>query len=102
MGARGVVSGLSNAVPEPVLEVLRAAERGQPEAGALAQSRLEEVIRGIAGLPFPLDVAAVMKARGRETGVVKQVLSAATQRRFLAAVRTLKAAMASWGWDAKA
>jgi 4-hydroxy-tetrahydrodipicolinate synthase len=86
LGARGVVSGLANAVPEWVAAVVRAAQRGDAPASLLENRKLHAFAACLAGLEFPLDVAAAMRARGRLTGEFKQVISAPTRARFHEAV----------------
>jgi 4-hydroxy-tetrahydrodipicolinate synthase len=86
LGARGVVSGLANAVPEWVIAVFRAAQKGDHNLAALERRRLQAFAACVTGLDFPLDVAAAMRARGRPTGDFKQALSAPTLARFHQAV----------------
>jgi 4-hydroxy-tetrahydrodipicolinate synthase len=86
LGARGVVSGLANAVPEWVIAVFRAAQKGDPKLAAVERLRLQSLAACVAGLDFPLDVAAAMRARGRPIGDFKPVLSAPTLARFHQAV----------------
>lgn len=85
LGARGVISGLANAVPEWVLGVLRAVQAGNPAAAAAPSALLAGLMERIEGLAFPLDVEVCMAARGRPTGAPKMVLSASTIIRAQAA-----------------
>jgi len=97
LGARGVVSGLCNAVPEPVVAVFRAVRDGRSEASAADQARLAEFAGQLKGLEFALDVAAAMQARGRPTGEFKQVVSAATRTRFAEVVTGCRGLLKAWG-----
>jgi 4-hydroxy-tetrahydrodipicolinate synthase len=98
LGARGVVSGLCNALPEPIVAVFRATREGRPEAAAAEQGRLREFAAELQGIEFALDVAACMQARGRPTGEFKQVVSAATRTRFAEVVGALRGRLAAWGY----
>lgn len=97
LGARGVVSGLCNALPEPVVAVFRAIREGKPQSAAADQQRLQEFAAQLKGVEFALDVAAAMQARGRPTGEFKQVLSPATQSRFAEVVRGCRQLLTAWG-----
>lgn len=95
LGARGVISGLANALPEDVLAVVRAAQRG--DAATAGQARLDEVARRIGPLGFPLDIAAAMTARGRDPGPPKRALSAGTRRRCDETAAGLGELFRGWG-----
>jgi 4-hydroxy-tetrahydrodipicolinate synthase len=97
MGARGAVSGLANAVPELMVAIFRAVKAGNPTAAGNEQKALVELAGMLQGLEFAVDVAAIMKARGRETGVFKQVLSTETLQRFGVVVDRLRQRMAELG-----
>jgi 4-hydroxy-tetrahydrodipicolinate synthase len=79
LGVSGCVSGLSNAVPELVVEALRSAQEQAPN---IASERLAHVGRLIQAVPFPLDVAAIMESRGLPIGSPKSVVSPATRQRY--------------------
>lgn len=85
LGARGVVSGLANAIPEWVVGAWRSVQRGDPPPADTSRA-LADFAAGLAGLEFPVDVAAAMEARGRPIGVLKSILSAATRSRYDAVV----------------
>ncbi|MBL9137110.1 MAG: dihydrodipicolinate synthase family protein [Verrucomicrobiales bacterium] len=93
LGARGAVSGLANAVPELMVAVFRAVQAGNPSGAADQQRALVELAGMLQGLEFAVDVAAMMKARGRETGAFKQVLSPETLQRFDLVVGKLRRRM---------
>jgi dihydrodipicolinate synthase/N-acetylneuraminate lyase len=79
LGVSGCVSGLSNAVPDLILEALESARKGGPN---LAAERMTELGRRIQTVQFPLDVAAAMEARGLPVGCPKAVISSATRSRY--------------------
>lgn len=97
LGARGCVSGLANAVPELVVALYQAAKKGNPKETAVAKSQIEEVVRQMASLAFPLNVAAVMAARGLVIGEPKTPLSASTHALFRQAVDGLRQCYRAWG-----
>ncbi len=93
MGVSGCVSGLSNAVPELVLGALQSAGQGLP---SLATERMAELGRRIQAVPFPLDVSAVMEARGRPVGSPKSIISSATRSRYQQLCSELKDLFREW------
>ncbi len=97
LGARGVVSGLANAIPELVLATLRAVEAGDAPAAAVAAGRVATFAGELAGLQFPLDVAAAMEGRGRPVGVLKPWISTATRARYAEVVAGTRACLAALG-----
>src|SRR5690606_12449547 len=82
MGARGLISGLANAVPEWMAGLFQAALRGDPESTVPDAVKVRELAACVNALPFPLNVAAALEARGRPIGEFKQALSADTLARF--------------------
>jgi dihydrodipicolinate synthase/N-acetylneuraminate lyase len=93
LGVSGCVSGLSNAVPELVLDALESARRGET---SLAAERMAEVGRRIQPVRFPLDVAAAMEARGRPVGHHRSVISNTTQTRNEAVRSQLRELFQEW------
>ncbi|MCK6500212.1 MAG: hypothetical protein L6Q38_12130, partial [Nitrospira sp.] len=72
-------------------------KRGDAAAAAVEQAALVELAGMLSGLEFAVDVAAIMKARGRETGAFKQVLSAETLQRFESVVGRLRQRLQALG-----
>lgn len=97
LGARGVVSGLSNALPEYVLAAYRATRAGDHARAAAETARLQQFAGTLKGLEFALDCGAAMQARGRPTGEFKQFVSDATRRRYAEVVSTGRAMLTGWG-----
>lgn len=96
-GVAGCVSGLSNAVPELVLQALAEA-RQKPDGGKkVAAERMAEIGRRIPVVKFPLDVAALMEARGLPTGAFKTVVSSTSRARYQKLVEELKVLLKEWG-----
>jgi 4-hydroxy-tetrahydrodipicolinate synthase len=95
MGVVGCVSGLANAVPELVVESLADARKGRPGEG-MAAKRLDELGRRISAVNFPLNVAAVMEARGMPTGCAKSLVSAGTKARIAHLVGELRELFGEW------
>jgi dihydrodipicolinate synthase/N-acetylneuraminate lyase len=96
LGVSGCVSGLSNAVPDLVLGAFSEAKTGAPQGAAVALSRMTELARRIPQVEFPLDVAAVMEARGRIVGSPKRIISNATQARYDKLVAELRTLFQQW------
>lgn len=89
LGCTGTVSGLANAVPEALCEILAKFERGQDTAEpARLLSRMAEEMKP---LPFPLNVKAAIAARGVETGAPKNPISRETEIIYIEVVSRLRA-----------
>ncbi len=97
LGARGVVSGLSNALPEYVVAAYRATKAGDHAKAAAETARLQQFAATLKGLEFALDCGAAMQARGRPTGEFKQLVSEATRRRHAEVVAAGRALLTGWG-----
>lgn len=82
LGARGVVSGLANAVPEWVAGSLQANASGDVVRAARLAVLLEEFAGTLRGLEFPHDMGVAMRARGRVAGEPKTTLSEKTRTRM--------------------
>jgi 4-hydroxy-tetrahydrodipicolinate synthase len=93
LGVSGCVSGLSNAVPELVQ---RAWTASQAQSANLAAECMTELGRRIQAVQFPLDVAAVMEARGLETGPFKSLVSGATRARYDRVVAEVRELLRQW------
>lgn len=96
LGVSGCVSGLSNAVPELVLDALAAARRAPLPAPRPSLERMSELGRRIQAVNFPLHVAAVMEARGLPAGIPKSLVSPTTRARYQQLVRDLQRLLAEW------
>lgn len=97
MGARGVVSGQSNAIPEWVVSVWKAVVDGEPARASEESRWMGEFTRITGVLEFPLSISAGMQARGRPAGEPKAVLSGSTRLQLARAVAEAKACLARAG-----
>ncbi len=79
LGATGCIGGLTNIVPELLVAVDRAYRQGNIGSAAQASSRLLELGQACSALPFPINMAAGMEARGLEIGVRKSDYSKSTE-----------------------
>lgn len=88
IGAVGGVSGLSNAVPELLVRVYDEARRG---GDAREPMRLiNDFCRLIDPLAFPVNIAAIVEARGFTRGYHKLPLSAETEQTYKKVVERLR------------
>jgi 4-hydroxy-tetrahydrodipicolinate synthase len=78
LGVAGGVAGTANFCPELLVTIYRSFRAGDLAAAELAQARLAGLIRIMEEAPFPLSIAVAMKARGRDPGEPKQIVSAET------------------------
>jgi 4-hydroxy-tetrahydrodipicolinate synthase len=96
MGVTGCVSGLANAVPELVLAVYHATRDGRPAAGAASAQCLEQLDRLASTVPFPLNIGALMEARGLRVGPPKTIVSAPTTAAYGQLKHAAHAQFAQW------
>lgn len=94
LGVTGCVSGLSNAVPEPLLQIFSAWQKGQPDSAITAERQMTALGQLVDQLEFPLNVAAVIEARGFNPGAPKSIVSTDTERRYRRLVEQAKAFLA--------
>jgi 4-hydroxy-tetrahydrodipicolinate synthase len=78
MGARGVISGYTNAIPEWISAAFHAAQQGDAASAEDFTNRIREFAKCFSALEFPVNVAAALDARGRPVGQMKMALSAKT------------------------
>lgn len=96
LGVTGVVSGLSNAVPDLLVKLYQAVvDKKLPTVTRLGR-RLAEIAAGIARVKFPADVAAVMEARRLPVGYSKTIQSPASRKRYEAAVTRTRTRFERW------
>lgn len=86
LGARGVVSGLANALPEWIAGSLKATVTGNAERAAHFATLLDAFAATFQGLQFPHDMGVAMEARGRVAGEPKAWLSEQTRARMAKAI----------------
>ncbi|MBM3832314.1 MAG: dihydrodipicolinate synthase family protein [Verrucomicrobia bacterium] len=96
LGVAGCVSGLANAVPDLAVSIYNAVKAGTPDRAETAIERMRRIGTLIEQLEFPLNVAAVMQARGLTPGHPKTVVSVASQRRYQKLVDELKRLFQEW------
>jgi 4-hydroxy-tetrahydrodipicolinate synthase len=80
-GADGVVSGVASAVPELLVGLDRALERGDADRVALLNGYLEEFLQRCDRFPAPAAVKTAAAARGLKVGPMAVPLAPETQRR---------------------
>jgi 4-hydroxy-tetrahydrodipicolinate synthase len=79
LGVAGCFGGLVNVFPDLLCDIFRAHESGQPEIAEVSAQRLVKMGEILGKVPFPLNVGAVMEARGLPVGFPKQVVSKKTE-----------------------
>lgn len=96
LGVTGVVSGLSNAVPDLLVKLYQAVvDKKLPTVTRLGR-RMTEIAAGIARVKFPADVAAVMEARRLPVGYSKTIQSPPSRKRYEAAVTRTRIRFERW------
>jgi len=82
LGVRGCITGMGNATADLLTEIFSAEESNDGPAGEQATARMSKLGQLMDRLEFPLNVAALMEARGLAVGEPKSVVSAPTRRRY--------------------
>jgi len=82
LGAVGCIGGLANVVPEVMVRVQRAAARGTVETVARELELLREINQRMHLVPFPMNVAAAMAARGLNPGALPPTMSRVTRAHY--------------------
>jgi 4-hydroxy-tetrahydrodipicolinate synthase len=96
MGVTGCVSGLSNAVADLLVAIFAAVKAGDPERAGTAIDQMRKLGTLVEQLEFPLNVAAIMQARGLTPGHPKTIVSVATQRRYQKLVEDFRRLFQEW------
>ncbi|MBI4657672.1 MAG: dihydrodipicolinate synthase family protein [Verrucomicrobia bacterium] len=96
LGVRGCASGLANAVAEVVGEVFAAVRTGASAAGDVAIDRMRQIGLLVDRLEFPLNVAAVMEARGLSPGWPKSAVSRETRERYQELLGGIRHLLREW------
>lgn len=89
MGVGASIGGLTNAIPELIVEVFKKVKSKQNCDSA--QHQIDQIKGIIKPLFFPYDVGALMQARGLEIGVDKTIRSAQSKTLQAKVVEELKA-----------
>jgi 4-hydroxy-tetrahydrodipicolinate synthase len=97
LGATGCIGGLVNIAPDLMVHLFRVCREGAPGDPQEAFERLQVIGRVIDRLPFPLNVAAGMEARGLAVGVPKALVSAQAREIYRGIVDELRPLFAAWG-----
>lgn len=95
LGVAGSIGGLANGIPELMVDVYRAYTEGRQEACVAATAKVGGVARRIGRMSFPLNIAALMQARGLAIGVQKEIVSDATQQDYAKLIDELKVSKVS-------
>ncbi len=96
MGVTGCVSGLSNAVADVLATIYAGVKAGTPEQAATAIEQMRTIGALVDQIEFPLNVAAIMQARGLSPGHPKSIVSVATQRRYQKLVEDFRSLFLEW------
>ncbi len=96
LGVTGCVSGLANAVPELMVEVFNGVRQNAPARAQRATEQMQAIGKLIGQVPFPLNVAATIKARGFQPGHPKAIVSSTTKARYQQLVSELRDLFREW------
>lgn len=97
LGVAGCIGGLVNATPDLLVEVYSAVHDGVPGRAAESARRTSELGDCVRRVPFPLNMAAVMEARGLTVGQPKAAVSPKTAEDYRQLVNTVRTLFGTWG-----
>ena len=82
LGAAGCIGGLANALPEAMVRVFQACTTGDVSPAANELALLRELSQRLHLVPFPMNIAAVMEARGLNPGALPPTMSRVTRAHY--------------------
>lgn len=89
IGVDGCIGGISNAIPELVVEVYHAFKKNKT-VKTEANDRIKQIGEHLSKLCFPMNIAALMESRDLDPGSIKEVLSPATIAKYHQLVQTFR------------
>jgi 4-hydroxy-tetrahydrodipicolinate synthase len=96
LGACGTISGIGNALPDMLGQIFLAHQNGAADQARVPAQRMKRVGELLNRLWFPLNISALMTARGLAVGQAKEIISPATRERHAQLVEELKALFQQW------
>lgn len=99
LGAKGVVAGLANVVPELIVKIYKLTAAGKHEEAREPARQMRKIGELVSAVEFPLNVAAAMEACGREVGAPKSVMSTQTRVRYNALRENIRATLKEFGLE---
>ena len=98
LGAKGVVAGLANVVPELIVKIFKLLVGGKNDEASEPVRQMRKIGELVSALEFPHSVAAAMEAAGREVGAPKSVMSSQTRVRYNALRENMRAVLKDFGY----
>jgi 4-hydroxy-tetrahydrodipicolinate synthase len=98
LGAKGVVAGLANVVPELIVKIFKLTAAGKHDEAREPARQMRTIGELVSAVEFPHNVAAAMEAAGREVGVPKSVMSSQTRVRYNALRENMRAVLKDFGF----
>jgi dihydrodipicolinate synthase/N-acetylneuraminate lyase len=96
LGAAGCIGGIVNMAPELMVQIYKICHEGAAGDVSVPFERMKIVGQIIDRLPFSLNVAAGLQARGYTPGVLKQAVSPRSAALMAEIVRDLRAKFVEW------
>lgn len=90
MGVAGSIGGLSNAIPELIVEVYSQSLKKNDAENCEAQKKIQCINKLLKNVCFPLNIAALMESRNLIPGHIKEVISEKTRRDYSELVAQLR------------
>ena len=82
MGGKGCMTATAGILPEIMVDIYEAFEKGDYDAARELQFSILLVVRGMVSLPFPMGFKAALETRGFNMGPPKQPFSDAEQFKY--------------------
>ncbi len=96
IGVSGSISGMSNAVPQLLVEVFSTHQSGTPAVARLAAERMKALGALMSTMWFPLNISALMAARSLPVGEPKEVIAPMTYQRYGKLVEDFRGLFREW------
>lgn len=90
LGCGGSIGGLSNGIPELIVALYRAFKEKRLADAEATGKKISAIYTLLKSLTFPLNIAALMEARGFSSGAFKEILSPQTFATFASVVESVK------------
>lgn len=90
LGVSGSIGGMSNAIPELMVQLFQNFKKNEMAAVKEASDKIAAIGRLLSRVPFPISIAALMEAKNLEPGAHKEILSSTTLYEYSELVTALR------------
>ncbi len=94
LGVTGSIGGMSNAIPELMVQIYQSFKKNDIAALKDASDKVATIGRLLSRVPFPLSIAALMEAKNLDHGAHKEILSPTTLYEYGELIRAFRETLA--------